>query len=295
MSGIQLKIIHGIQSISNDFFDFIFEFITFFGEAFVAIAVVAFFYWIYNKKEGQKMATILITSLTFNGAIKGVVKANRPFMDDSSVINKRPSTATGYSFPSGHSQTAATFYTSLMVYFKKNWLNVLLSILIFLVMFSRLYLGAHYPVDVIVGGALGILFALLMPLLIDKIQNQTILLTFILIIFIPFAVFFLIAKNDLNDDFFKMFGLLVGTLCAYVYERKFVNFTTDISRNKKIIRYITGIIILLVIQLGLKSLFGVIFPNPSYFVKTILNIIRYGSISFVGLGLYPHIFTKLKF
>ena len=295
MREFELQLIHGLQDMSCGFLDFLFEFFTFFGESLIAIAILAYFYWIYNKKEGQKLATVLITSLTCNNAIKGIAKVNRPFMDDETVINKRPSTATGYSFPSGHSQTASTLYASLMRFFKKRWLSILLSILIVLVMVSRMYLGAHYPTDVLVGCLLGLVFTFGLPKLIDKFKDQKWLLLSICLIFMPFAIYFLVVQNDLNDDFFKMYGLLLGYFGAYLFEKKYVNFTTDISNKKKVIRYIVGLVVLIALQGGLKLLFNAIFVEQTYILKTVLNLVRYGLISFVGLGLYPLIFTKLNF
>ena len=85
----QIKIIKAIQSLSNPFFDELFNIISFFGESIIVIILIAYLYWIYDKKYGEKIITVMVTSMVFNNAIKGVVKANRPFMDDNTVINKR--------------------------------------------------------------------------------------------------------------------------------------------------------------------------------------------------------------
>ena len=80
-----------------------------------------------------------------------------------------------------------------------------------------------------------------------------------------------------------------------MYERKFVNFTTDVCTWKKVLRYVLGLVILIALQGGLKLAFNAIFVEQTYILKTVLNMIRYGTIAFVGLGLYPHLFKKLNF
>ena len=295
MKEIQLKFIRAIQGLSNPFLDELFNIITFFGEATFIILIIGYLYWVYDKKYGQKVVTVMVTSLVFNNAIKGVVKANRPFMDDDTIINKRASTATGYSFPSGHSQTAATMYTMLMTKFKQNWVKILMPILIILVMFSRMYLGAHYPVDVIIGAGLGIAFALILPLILNKIDDFRWLLAIEIVLFIPFATLYFIRQDVLTYDFFKMYGMLIGFLLAYIYEKKFVNFTNDVSKGKKALRLLLGVLILAGLQGGLKLLFNTIFPTANFALTASLHMIRYGIIAFVGLGLYPHLFKKLNF
>ena len=291
----QIKIIKAIQSLSNPFFDELFNIISFFGESIIVIILIAYLYWIYDKKYGEKIITVMVTSMVFNNAIKGVVKANRPFMDDNTVINKRPDTATGYSFPSGHSQTAGTLYTSLMLKFKNNWMKILMPILIILIMFSRMYLGAHYPIDVIVGGLLGVFFAIFLPFIINKTSDLKLMLAIEIVLFIPFMILYYIRQEELNYDFFKMYGLLIGFFLAYIYEHRFVNFSNDVSKGKKVLRLLLGLLLLAGIQGGLKALFGIMFPNANFALTASLHVIRYCLLTFVGLGLYPHLFKKLNF
>jgi len=76
-----------------------------------------------------------------------------------------------------------------------------------------------------------------------------------------------------------------------IFEEKFVKFDMNVSLLKKIIRVVVGIVVMLIVQLGVKAIFVAIFGADII----VLDLIRYGLIAFIGLGLYPLLFKKYKF
>ena len=116
----QIEFIKSLQSIANDFLDFLFNAFSFLGEQFILIAILAFIYFVLDKEKGEFIAIILFSTTLLNNALKGIFLAKRPFEIDSDIINKRPSSSTGSSFPSGHSQLGATFYSSIYLYYPKG-------------------------------------------------------------------------------------------------------------------------------------------------------------------------------
>ncbi len=122
-------------------------------------------------------------------------------------------------------------------------------------MITRLYLGVHYPEDVIVGGILGILTALLGAKLYDKVKNESILFVALIAIGIPFAIIFYLQNDSTFLDFFKTYGLVVGGALGIVFEKRFVNFDNNVSVGKKILRLVLGAAICLGIKEGLKIVF----------------------------------------
>ncbi|MFC1760215.1 phosphatase PAP2 family protein, partial [Candidatus Neomarinimicrobiota bacterium] len=61
----------------------------------------------------------------------------------------------GFSFPSGHAQGSTTLWLMLALLIRKKWINYLTAIMIILVSLSRLYLGVHYPIDILGGVLIG--------------------------------------------------------------------------------------------------------------------------------------------
>ena len=140
-----------IMPIINNNLTNIVKIVTFLGSAFTVILItIICLIVIKNKKIGLFMALDLIIITCFQYLLKYTFLRNRPV--DINLIEE-----TGYSFPSGHSLTAMAFYGFIIYIVNKYNLKykkiytILLSILIILIGFSRIYLGVHYPTDVFGG------------------------------------------------------------------------------------------------------------------------------------------------
>ncbi|MDQ3302624.1 MAG: phosphatase PAP2 family protein [Actinomycetota bacterium] len=117
----------------------------------LVVAVYAFY------RKGRKVSAALLVVSTVGGiflttALKALFQRSRPELFDSGY------TASFYSFPSGHATIAVGFYGTLTLLvawrltgFRRWAVAVAGSALVLLIGFSRLYLGVHYPTDVIAG------------------------------------------------------------------------------------------------------------------------------------------------
>lgn len=117
------------------------------------------FAYLYRKTPyGLLVPLGTLSSWVINHLIKEVIKRPRPPVT-SLAIEK------SFSFPSGHSMVTASFIL-LMGLFMKNYykkdIGFYAFIYLFIMMLSRVYIGVHYPTDVLVGGALGLIYAQLL-------------------------------------------------------------------------------------------------------------------------------------
>ena len=294
---IQINILKFFQAIRNPILNALFLILTISTEVPVIVILTAIMYWCINKKYGQKLLFSLTSNIVINTGIKEFVKAPRP-IGTKGLESIRVSTATGYSFPSGHTQTATTFWTSLMILFRRKWMYILGLIMILGVGLSRLYLAVHWPIDVICGWIFGIVFTIIFLKLFDIVdKNKDYKL--LLLTLIPFIIYIFIVKSE---SYIKMLGLLVGFIIGYIIEDKFikfdtideykkeVNFSSKSYTNKDYIvksvyRFMLGIFTLLAVFLILKY----IMPNYVLF-----KFIRYFIISLYAVAGVPILFKIVK-
>ncbi len=294
---MEIEFLKALRNSSTPFWDTLFQLITILGESTFVFAVIIFIYFIYDKKIGRKIIFTLSVSLLVNNSLKGLVKYIRPFEYDKTLNSLRKETATGYSFPSGHTQTATTFYSSLAYNSKiETKINIsklvlwLIAIALFLLIgFSRLVLAVHYPKDVIVAIILGLLSMFLASFLYDKFSEdyEFILNLFVLLIFFPFITIFF--KSDYESilptkDFYTVYALFLGYTLGSLIDDKFVNFTSKTTLKKRIIRLIIGLLSMVFCTFILKY----IFPKESI----IFDSLRYFLGIFLAIGIIPLIFKN---
>ena len=288
-----IEVVEFLQSLQNGFFDFFFNLVSFLGEQYIYILILGIVYYAYDKKLGEFLAFSLFFAGIFNNVIKGIVSARRPFEKyPDRVNNLRPETSTGHSFPSGHTQNFTTFLFAEAFYSKKRNIFIVASILVVLMAMSRMYLGVHFLEDVVVAIGLGIVSAWFFAKFFKKVQDkpQRLMTMYIVILFVFLPFIFILDGADL----FKSYGLFAGFTLAMYFEKKYINFTNDVSFTKKAIRVISGLIIMLSIQVGLGYIFDMLGSEGSTLLN-ILDMVRYSLIAFVGLGIYPMLFKRFDF
>ena len=113
-------------------------------------------WWGFSWKLGARIFVALVLSVYVNALLKDAVALPRPFEYADVEPVTRPDE---FSFPSGHAQSAAVFWTLLALHVRKRWFSVLATGVVFLVGASRVYLGVHFPTDVLAGWIVGALLA----------------------------------------------------------------------------------------------------------------------------------------
>lgn len=307
---IQLKILQSLQNMRSPLLNVLFLMFTISTEVPIIIGFTAIMYWCINKKYGQRILFVLVGNITINIGIKEFVKAPRP-IGTPGLESLRKSTATGYSFPSGHTQTGTTFWVSLMYLLRKSWFYILGTIMILGIGISRLYLAVHWPIDVICGWIFGLIFTILLLNIfdnVDKTKEYYKLLLFLLLFIV--VVFFL---NSV--EYIKMIGLLTGFILGYIVEDKYVKFSTDNKLKKinfgskkrrfnkdsrlmiNIYRLVCGLVTLGLIYIGLKYVKEILIINGiienTEIINMMIDYFRYVIVVFYAVAGAPALFKKL--
>ncbi len=283
------------QDLSTPVLDIIMNAITFAGEQLIFIAVITYIIWNVSKKGGYILTYTLMSSSALNGILKLIVHSPRPFQVIEGIEGKRLATAEGYAFPSGHTQGATTFYTSLALSLKRRSFMVIAIILSLIVGISRLYLGVHWPIDVIGGFTLGLLFTLIMYQLLPKIledpqKRQRLnlytagLSGLVLIVLVPLASGDSI-HNEQYHSLIKLFSIMGGFTIGSYLEEKMVGYSVEASRLVKLLRFFLGLIGAVAIMYGGKYLL------PDHEIST---VIRYAGASIWAFYLFPLIGVNIK-
>lgn len=273
-----MEIIQYIQSFSNPILDIFFKFITHVGAQTLGIFLAIFFFWCIDKKFGYRFLYGILFSFSLNNTIKGIVNSPRPIGLEG-INSYEVETATGSSFPSGHSQGNATTVTLLIDQFRYRWLWIVGIIMLILVPISRLYLGVHWPIDVIFGTLIGIASAIISNKIfnLSNIKGRYVLL-FSLFIYILLGLFFP------SDDLYKALGAFTGYFLAMIIEERYINFNPKTSLKNNILKIIIGLLGTAIIYLGFSILKDTL----------IISFIKYFSITFYAIAIAPALFVKLK-
>ncbi len=237
-----------IQSYSSPFLDNFFELVTMMGEDLFIMVVVGIMFWSVNKQFGYRMAFVYLSSAVLNQTLKEIFKIQR-IIGETGIRSLRLETAGGYSFPSGHTQSAASFWTVVMLKIRKNWFYGVAVLMMILVAFSRLYLGVHRPVDVIFGLLIGFSWVFLANFIFDKmVKNDRIVVPVICFMILVTMVFVR------NYTFYKAAGTTISLLIGYMIETRYIKYTVKAPMAQQILKLLIGFSGLLIIKSGIKMI-----------------------------------------
>ncbi len=269
-------------------FDLPFKVLTSVGDKEFYLLLMPLMYWCIDRRVGAKLFVLLLFSAFLNESAKVLVDQPRPFNYDPRVLKLVDEDSGG--LPSGHTQNAVVVWGYLACRFKKTPLWCLAGFLVLAVPLSRIYLGAHFPTDLLGGYAIGAVLLLLFLRLDNRIADWftekgicfqlavSMGLPILLLLFIPFG----------NLGLLTAVGAFMGLATGVVLERRWVRFCAGGPWWQQVIRYLAGIFVLTVIWYGLRTAFEQLEPAGLY------RVLRYALAGlWGGLGA-PWLFVKLK-
>jgi membrane-associated phospholipid phosphatase len=281
-----------VQSFRHPFFDALFQAATFLGEEEFFLIFLPFIYWCLNKQVGVGLTYIIMFSYYFNSLVKLTFRLPRP--SDPRLVFLR--TETDPSFPSGHAQGAVVSWGYLVTRFRHKIFSLMAVVLILLIAFSRIYVGVHFPQDVVGGLLIGLLLLVAYNWLVGTIERRRfdlpLPIKLTLSAVAPLALLFA-HPFDIDGAYPAEFaattmGTILGMSIGFVLEQEHIRFKVDGLWWKRGLRFILGMVLVLIFYLGLK----VVFPEEvSHSIAIALRMVRYSLVGFSMAFLAPWLFV----
>ena len=277
-------------------------------------------YWCIDSALGLRVGFILVTSSMVNYVVKLLFLGPRPYWA-STEVRALWTTETTFGIPSGHSQNAVAVWGMIAVYTKRTWVWVVAIALMFLIGFSRMYLGAHFPHDVVFGWFLGamLLWAFVRfwePVAAwvgTKTLNYQIFIAFIVsMIFVVIGLGVTTLRRDYQipvtwvnnavlagaavpapldvHGIFTTAGTFFGLAVGAAWIMSIGGYQASGPLGKRVIRYVIGLIGIIVLLYGL----GAVLPDGDGFIFYTLRFIRYGLVGWWVFGGAPWVFMRFK-
>ena len=263
-----MELLYWLESIRTPFGDTFFSLITHFGEETLFIIAGLLFFWCIDKMEGYFLLSVGLSGTVINQFLKLWFRIPRPWVKDPNftIVESARAEATGYSFPSGHTQSSVGIFGGLARWNKTLWLRGISIALCVLVPLSRLYLGVHTPLDV--GVSIVIALALVFGLypLIRNAQNSSktmrLLLasmTVLAVAYVLFIEFYPFADVDPTNfasgakNAYTMLGCMLGVWVTYEVDSRYTNFETKAVWWAQLLKLLLGFALIMGIRAGLKT------------------------------------------
>ncbi len=303
---MDLDLLYFLQEARVPFVTLLMNGISYLAAEYITVLVICLFYWSLDKKLAYKISLSFLFGGVLVQGLKIVLKIPRPFVRDSRLFVDKTaeSGATGYSFPSGHTQSATATYAPIGLHFKKKWLAIVMFALIVLIMFSRMYLGCHTIQDVLVSFAITFAVTLVINIVVDSgeltLKKNLIIAISALVLTIAVAVYGFVTVNDENIanvmDGFKTAGIATGFVIGWFIEASFIKY--DNTKNRKVLNIIlktlVGLGVALLLQQGPKFAFTrILNTDVNTTVMIPVHIVRYLLCGLWLTAAYPAILKKL--
>lgn len=264
-----MDILYALEKIRTPFWNGVMSAVTQLGGEVIFIVAAVVVFWCVSKWEGYYLMTIAFCGTVLNQFLKLICRVPRPWVRDPNftIVESARAEATGYSFPSGHTQNAIGLFGGMARWGGRRWVRLGLTVLALVIAFSRMYLGVHTPADVGVSLVLAAALVLgLYPLMRraqEKPRYMGYVLAAMLVVSGAFVVFVetygfpadMDAENLASGigNAWKMLGAVAGMTLAWLLDRRYIHFETQAVWWVQVIKVAVGMALLLAIKSGLKA------------------------------------------
>jgi membrane-associated phospholipid phosphatase len=283
----ELELIRAIQTLRSPALDLLFRSITSLGNEDFYFLLLPLLLWCVDFAIGARLAAVFLVSTYINVSLKDLFRLPRPFVLDPSV---RLYDAEGYGMPSGHAQLSVVIWGTLAHAFRKAWLWLVAGLLAALIGFSRIYLGVHFPTDVLagwlIGAALVAIYIALQPRVETWLEERGFEAQLVAVVGLPMTLVLLHA----TEDTVSLAGILLGAGVSIALLRRRFDYAAAGPLWKRVVRFLLGMVVLVALRFGLKALS----PQSPEPLRLALRFTRYAILGlWIALGA-PWLFNKLQ-
>lgn len=267
--------------------DWPFRAFTFMGEEEFFLLLLPLVYWCLDRRTGARLTVAFLLCAYTNAVAKALAAMPRPPEYAPGQV-KVLWDATGYGFPSGHTQSAVVVWGYLAAQARRRWVWILAAVMMLFIPLSRIYLGVHFPHDVlggyIIGAVLLFLYLWLEPGAERWLEEKGLAWQLGVAVVAPLILMLLFLTDDGVTEGATLMGMGVG----FVLERRWVRFDSSGPAWKQVVRFLLGVVVLVALWLGLRIAFSSLEP------ALLLRFVRYGLVGlWGGLGA-PWAFRRLR-
>ncbi|MGB9885437.1 MAG: phosphatase PAP2 family protein [Moorellales bacterium] len=268
-----LEIIRAVQGWSTPALDLFFVGVTMLGSEELFLVIVSLVYWLGDRRLGLTLGVLFCLSALSNQMLKDLFRQPRPSPAEVRVLFA--ASGEGYGFPSGHTQNGTVFWGALARHRGGGWW-VLVAVVVGMIGLSRLYLGLHWPVDVLGGAGIGVALLWAYSRLENPGREGPVL-------GILLGVAVLVCLTYRTPVAAKVGGGLAGMLVGYRLEASVAGLRPPVGW-RALARALLG--------LGVLGGFQVVGGRwlPEAYGWT---LVRYLALGFAGFGLLPRLFRYL--
>lgn len=297
-----MAFLYFLEKIRNPVLDLLFSIVTLFGEETVFMAVGMIVFWCVNKHKGYYLLSVGFVGTVINQFLKITFRIPRPWVKDPNftIVESAREAASGYSFPSGHTQTSVGLFGGLALKFRNRAIKIASIALCVLVPLSRMYLGVHTPADVGVSIVIALLLIFALAPLFEKAEKSpkvmyAILfsLTGVMIAYLCFMHFYpfpdeVFLEQGVHNytsaikNAHTLTGCMLGFLVVYTVDLRWLKFETEAVWWAQIIKVAGGLILVLAAKELLRAPLEAILPKNTW-----ARLIRYFIMVLTAGTLWP--------
>lgn len=264
-----MDILYALEKIRTPFWNGVMSAVTQLGGEVIFIVAAVVVFWCVSKWEGYYLMTIAFCGTVLNQFLKLICRVPRPWVRDPNftIVESARAEATGYSFPSGHTQNAIGLFGGMARWGGRRWVRLGLTALALVIAFSRMYLGVHTPADVGVSLVLAAALVLGLYPLMRRAQGKPRYMGYVLAAMLVVSGAFVVfveaygfsADTDAENlasgigNAWKMLGAVAGMTLAWLLDRRYIHFETQAVWWVQVIKVAVGMALLLAIKSGLKA------------------------------------------